>query len=67
MVTYKLQQPVKSILICRIFSHYLLYSKQNHSSMSLKNSPFRDPKHGHILTEDLQIVWNNKLKKLTTK
>ena len=32
-----------------------------------ENSPFTDPEHAPILTEDLQIVCNNKLRKLITK
>ena len=31
-----------------------------------EDSPFVDPKHGHILTEDLRVVLNNKLIKLIT-
>ena len=34
---------------------------------SCANSPFKDPHHGHIITGDLSIVHNNKLRKLIAK
>ena len=72
MVTYNLQEPISS----KIFNY-------NHFVKSIDvqqfliddtilpcectNSPYHDPHHKHIITGDLRIISNNKLRKLFTK
>ena len=41
--------------------------KETILSCQCENAPFIDHEHGHILTGDLPIVHNNKLRKLITK
>ena len=72
MVTYKLQPPIRS----KIFNHKKFVESldiesfiQNETIIpcNCQNSQFKDPDHGHIITGDLRIVHNNKLRKLITK
>ena len=44
-----------------------ILNESNNLPCNCKNSPFVDPNHGHILTGDLRIVKNNKLRKLLCK
>ena len=71
MVTYELQKPVRSKLFSNKkfveSSHQLLYPKLNHLPCHCESSPFIDPAYVQILTEDLRIVRNNKLRKLRTQ
>ena len=72
MVTYKLQPPIRS----KIFNHKQFVESldinafiQNEAIMpcNCEDSPYKDSEHGHIVTGDLRIVRNNKLRKLITK
>ena len=72
MVTYKLQPPIRS----KIFNHKKFVESLDINSFiqdeniipcNCENSPYKDSEHGHIITGDLRIIRNNKLRKLITK
>ena len=69
---YKLSNTIRS----KIYNHksFLqnldtaeIIKKQNDLPCDCNDSPFKDPNHGHIVTGDLRIVQNNKLRKLLCK
>ena len=64
------------IIRCKIFNHKTfiktletknILDNLNNLPCSCTTSPFTDPNHGHIVTEDIHIVQNNKLRKLLCK
>ena len=72
MVTYKLQQSIRSKLFnhekfVELFNINTFIQNATILSCHCENSPFNDPEHGHILIGDLWIVRYNKLRKLITK
>ena len=71
-VVYTLSNTIRS----KIFNHKQFLNKLDTNSIikqynnlpcDCNNSPFKDPDHGHIVTGDLRIVQNNKLRKLLCK
>ena len=72
MVTYTLSKPIYS----KLFNHKKFVSEVNIEDFvednniypcHCENSPFKDKDHGHIITGDLRIVTNNKLRKIISK
>ena len=71
MVTYKLQAPIRA----KIFNHKTFVKSLDIDKLLLNNdlpcqcehSKYKDPNHGHIITGDLRLVQNNKLRKLISK
>ena len=72
MVTYKLPDSISST----IFNYQQFVSKldldnllrdPNYLPCDCANSPYRDKHHGHIVTGDLRIIKNNKLRKVFSK
>ena len=45
----------------------VILDNMNNLPCNYKTSPFTDPNHGHIVTGDISIVQNNKLRKLLCK
>ena len=41
-----------------------ILDNMNNLACNCRKSPFTDPNHGHIVTIDIRIVQNNKLRKL---
>ena len=73
VVTYKLDKPIRNkILNYREIVNTLWVDDEDTlgigmDSCDCENSEFCDPHHGHIITGDLRIIKNNKLRKLRTK
>ena len=75
MVTFSLKNPIRSkIFNHKTFAQHLniaeFLADQNSIPCSCENSPlktFKDSHHNHIITGDLRIVRNNKLRKLICK
>ena len=72
MITYSLKNPIRSkIFNHKKFAQHLdieeFLANRNSIPCACENSPFKDPHHNHIITGDLRIVKNNKLRKLICK
>ena len=72
MVVFNLEKPIRS----KIFNYKTTVQDIDVEAFledpsilpcSCADSPFKDPHHGHIITGDLSIVNNNKLRKLISK
>ena len=72
LVTYTLDKPIRS----KIFNHkifvndiniYNVLEDINTLPCCCENSEFKDEHHGHIITGELRIVRNNRLRKLLCK
>ena len=72
MVTYKLKEPIRA----KIFNHKTFVNSldieafiQNKESLpcNCEHSVYKDPFYGHIISGDLRIIQNNKLRKLISK
>lgn len=72
MVTYKLQKTIRFKLfnhknLVESFNNNFLNQNERNLSCHCENSIYIDPEHGPILTRDLQIARNNKLRGLITE
>ena len=72
MIVYKLSTPISSTIFnfkkfVKNLDTNLFIQDNSILPCTCDNSPFKDPYHKHIVSGDLNIVTNNKLRKLLSK
>ena len=58
---------IYNIYVCMYVFMYDILDNMNNLPCNCTTSPFTDPNHRHIVTGDIRIVQNNKLRKLLCK